>query len=96
MSLLEYIKTFTNENIGRILRNVEDRIVHLADVAVARTTHHVKKQLISLFFMLLSFLLFSIAAVFFLIEYLNLTKTLSFLLLAFLILIIALILKINY
>lgn len=96
MSILESIKEFTNESLGKMLRNVENRIVHLADVVTEKAVHKVKKQIISILLITMSFLFFSLAAAFFLIEYLDLTKTLSFLFLGFIILIVALILKISY
>ena len=91
MSFIEDIKDIFGFSIKKTLKNLEGELISVANNAARRSVRYVKKELMNLFLMIFSLILFSFAAIFFLIEYLHLSKTISFLAVAFLILLIALI-----
>lgn len=95
MSIIDNIKDILGLNMKKLLRNLEEDFSEMANNIARRTSIYIRRELTSMFLILFSIILFSLAAVFFLIEYFEISRTISFLCVAFLVLLIALIVKIN-
>lgn len=92
---------FIKESIGNAFRSMADRvpdfgeqIIHRAKLEAWKLEKKFMKNLASLLILMMSFAAFALSATFFFIEYINLTKTLSLLIIGIILLIIGIILKI--
>lgn len=94
------IGSFLKESIGNAFRdmaskpNVFDKMIYRAKMELWAAEKRFMRNLMALFIMLLSFGALALAAVFFLIEYLALTKTLAFLIIGIILLVAAIIVKV--
>ncbi|MDD5193602.1 MAG: hypothetical protein PHF67_03375 [Candidatus Nanoarchaeia archaeon] len=93
MSMIDYIQDILKKSFGALIRDIGDDI----NYAVSRRLSHLKKQIIREFvglsFILMAIGLLAIAFIFFLVEYLKFDKTLSFLIIGIIILIIGIVIK---
>lgn len=94
MSVISYIKDVLREGFRDIVRDIGEDV----NVMVLRKLNQIRKQIIKDIFGILVIIigvgLLGISAVFFLIEYLTLNKTLSFLIIGVVVLFIGIIIKI--
>jgi hypothetical protein len=93
MGILDYFKETLELGIKGFIKEIEKEFSR----TILRKIYYIKKQLIreliAVFIILISIGLLSIAAIFFLIEYAHLTKTLSFLIIGIILLIIGILMK---
>ncbi len=94
MSFMDYFKDLLKTNVRRTLRDIEADARMMATEFASKVQRMVIKQVMALFFICVALFLFSLAAVFFMIEYLALTKTLAFLFIGVILLLIGLIIKV--
>ena len=96
MGLMDFFKD-TARNVFRDIYNqapnLTEKLVYRIKLEVWKLEKKVMRDLTALFIFLLSFTAFILSAVFFLIEYMNFTKTLSFLIIGIILLVIGIILK---
>lgn len=96
MGILDLIKD-TSRGFLRDIYNqapkLTEKIVYQIKLEVWKLEKKLIKDLTALFIFMLSFSAFILAALFFFVEYINLTKTLSFLIIGIILLIIGIFLK---
>ena len=93
--------SFFRESLSNAFRDVTHEMpqwgkemVYRARLELWKVERRIMKNITSLFILLISFTALALSAIFFLIEYLNFTKTLAFLAIGLVLLIIGIILKI--
>lgn len=90
MGILGFIKDSMNKG----LREIDEKILYRIRLEMWRFERKIIKSIMAAFILLLSFAVLALSASFFLIEYIHLTKTLAFLIIGIILLIIGVILKI--
>lgn len=93
MSLTDYIQGIIGSGIKKVLSRVGEDMERTVYLSTKRVVDKVVTQIIGTLIILVSMIFFAVAATYFLIEYLHLTKTISFLIISTFILLIGLILK---
>jgi len=93
MAILDFIKDSFSSAINEFMREIERQFSGM----ILKRIYHIKKQimreLVAIFIMIISMGFLAISAVFFLIEYMHLNKTLSFLIIGIIVLIIGILIK---
>jgi hypothetical protein len=90
MGIFDAVK---NNILKNLLKKSGNEIIYRARMEMHAFQKRLVGSLVAASFLMLSFLFLSLAAVYFFIEYMHLTKTLSFLIIAIIILIIGIFIK---
>ncbi len=93
MGILDTIRESILLVIKDFMRNIEGELSKTLARSMNRVKKQIMKELMAMFIIIISIGLLAISAVFFLIEYIHLNKTLSFLILGVIILIIGILVK---
>ena len=97
MGIWDYIKESVSIGISEFTRVLEKELGKTIEIKINHLINNIKRQfmkeLLSIFTIIISIGLLSISAVYFLIEYLSFTKTLSFLIIGIIVLLIGIIIK---
>jgi len=95
MGIFDYFKDSISVGISEFFKEIEKEFSR----TVLRRIYHLKRQimkeLIAIFIILIAIALLAISAVFFFIEYMHFTKTLSFLIIGIIVLIIGILIKLT-
>lgn len=95
MGILNTLKESLALGISDFMKSIEKEFSRQLLKRIYKIKRQIMKELLAIFIILISLALLSASSVFFLIEYLHLTKTLSFLIIGIIILIIGLLIKIT-
>ncbi len=95
MGILETIRESIFSVIKDFMKNIEAELSKTLMKSLNRVKKQIMKELIAIFMIIISMGLLAISSVFFFIEYLHLNKTLSFLILGIIILIIGILIKLT-
>ncbi len=95
MGLLDTLGELLSTGLRRTFSVVEHDVRHLVHETVQRSLRYFIREVASIGMILLAAIFFSIGAVFFLIEYVVLSKTISFLIVGSIILFVGIILRLN-
>ena len=95
MGLLDTIKESISLGIREFIKNIEKEFSGQLMRRVYIIKKQIMKELIAIFIILISIALLSASATFFLMEYLHLSKTLSFLIIGIIVLIIGILIKLT-
>ncbi len=95
MGILDSITKQLKDNATSLARSVRHELFHKINMEITRIQKRMMKQLTSLVIVLTAIVFLAVAAVNFFIEYLLLTKTLSFLIIGILLLLIGIIIKLT-
>ena len=95
MAVIDYIKDFLGINFRRTLEDIEESVMQIVHVNLRRIERRIAKSLVSWSIIVLSIIFFALAIIYFLIEYIGLSKSISFFIIAIILLLIGIILKIN-
>ncbi len=95
MGISDYIKDFVEGKMRKAIRMVEHELVDGVVSGIKGFTHYVMRQFLATMLIAGSLSFLALSAVFFCIEYLALTKTLAFLIIGILLLLIGLVMKLQ-
>ncbi len=97
MGIIDNIRESIEQGLSRVfrdsVRSIEKEILRNILIKVNRIKRQMIKELIAIFIILISIALLAASATFFLIEYMHLNKTLSFLIIGIIVLIIGILIK---
>jgi hypothetical protein len=93
MGLFDYLRDLIGMSFSNTLKNIEDEAMYRINAVTQKVVHRIVREMISVLLILLAVTFLALASVFLFIEYLALTKTISFLIVGAVILFFALILK---
>ncbi|MEM0465517.1 MAG: hypothetical protein QXW97_02340 [Candidatus Pacearchaeota archaeon] len=93
MKIIEYLKNIANLGISNFLRSIEKEITIRIIKKIRHFERYFIKSLIAVSVILTGIIFVSISATFLLIEYLKFTKTLSFAIIGFILILIGIIVK---
>ncbi|MBS3075363.1 hypothetical protein J4429_02795 [Candidatus Pacearchaeota archaeon] len=93
MSVINYIKDILKQGFRDLVRDVGEDINEVVSRRLNRFKKQIFREFIGLSFILMAIGFLSIALIFFLVEYLGFDKTLSFLIIGVIILIIGILIK---
>jgi len=95
MGILDYLKESLSAGISEFMKEIEKEFSKTILRRVYIIKKQIMKELIAIFIILISLGLLAISAIFFLIEYIHLNKTISFLIIGIIVLIIGIFVKIT-
>lgn len=95
MGFMDYIKESFSAGIKEFMKEIEKEFSRTILRRIDMYKRKIMKELIAIFIILISIILLAISAIFFLIEYLHLNKTLSFLIMGIIVLIIGIFIKLT-
>jgi hypothetical protein len=95
MGILDYLKESLSAGISDFMKEIEREFSRTILKRVYLIKKQIMKELIAIFIILISLGLLAISAIFFLIEYIHLNKTISFLIIGIIVLIIGIFVKIT-
>lgn len=95
MSIFDYIQESFYSGIRDIIQKTEKELSRSLQRKIHEIKKKIMKELVAIFIIIISVALLAISGIFFLIEYINLNKTLSFLITGIMVLFIGIILKIT-
>ena len=98
MGIGNLIKDYFYDMFSKMTRDMPslgDRLISRINFEIRRTERRIMKNLAALFILLLSFAMLAFSAIFFLIEYIHLTNTLSFLAIGIILLLIGIIIRVT-
>ena len=93
MSLSDYIKEIFGFSLKKISEDIQENITKTIDFQLRIIQRNITKHIISISIMILSLMFLAISVVFLFIEYFNLTKTISFLIVGIILLFAGLIVR---
>jgi len=93
MGMFDYIKDAFASGIAQFMNEIEREFSRTILKRVYQIKKQIMKELIAIFIIIISIGLLSVSAVFFFIEYLHFNKTLSFLIIGIIVLIIGIMTK---
>ncbi|MEK6819076.1 MAG: hypothetical protein AABY10_04045 [Nanoarchaeota archaeon] len=93
MSLADYIKDIFSLSLGKVSRDIQESITKTVTSQIHIIQKNVIKQFIGLAVIILALIFLAISVVFLFIEYLNLSKTISFLIVGIILLFAGLIVR---
>ncbi len=93
MGLFDYLRESFGNPIRRIVRDIQDDVTDAVMSKIQVLQRHIMKQMASMMIIILAGLFLALAAVFFFIEYVQVTKTLAFFILGIILLCIGLMIK---
>ena len=93
MSLSDYIKEIFGFSLKKISEDIQENITKTIDFHLRIIQRNITKHIISISIMILSLMFLAISVVFLFIEYFNLTKTISFLIVGIILLFAGLIVR---
>jgi len=93
MGIFDYLKESLAAGISEFFKEIEREFSRTIVKRIYQLKRQIMKELIAIFIILISIALLSVSAIFFLIEYIHLNKTLSFLIIGIIVLIIGILIK---
>lgn len=93
MGLFDYLKDLIGMSFSNTLKTIEDEAMYRINAVTQKVIHRIVREMISALLILLAVTFLALAFVFLFIEYLALTKTISFLIVGAVILSFAIIIK---
>ena len=93
MGLIDYIQDILGSNFRRTFANFRDDLDDFVKYSAKQIARHILREFAGISLIIISFLSFMIALVFFFIEYIGLSKTLSFLIIGIVVLLTGLIVR---
>lgn len=93
MGIIDIIKESIELGIKGFIKNIEKEFSHQLVRRIYQIKKQIMKELIAVFIILASIGLLAISSIFFLIEYIHLNKTLSFLIIGIIVLFIGILIK---
>jgi len=94
MGVLDIIKESITLGIKDFIKNIEKEFSHLFMRRIYQIKKQIMRELMAVFIIIISVGFLAISGVFFLIEYIHLNKTLSFLIIGIIVLFIGILIKI--
>jgi len=94
MAILDFLKESFGDFFSNMMHNKKEDMIYRMKIEMWKFQKKIMRMVISAFILLLSLALLSLSIIFYLIEYVHLSKTLSFLILGIVLLIIGILLKI--
>ena len=94
MAIVDFLKESFGSFFSNMMHNKKEEMIYKIRLEMWKFQKKMMKTIISAFILLMSFGLLALAAVFYLIEYVHLSKTFSFLILGIVLLVIGILLKI--
>ena len=95
MGITDMLKDFAEAKLYKALRRVEGDVVHRIVGGIKATARHLVMQFFGMLVIVAAFGLFAIAGIFFCVEYLELSRTLAFLIAGIIVLFIGLLMKVQ-
>ena len=95
MGITDMLKDFAEAKLYKSLRKMEGDFVHHVVGGIKATARSLMMQFVGMLIIVISFGLFTIAGIFFCVEYLELSKTLAFLIAGIIVLFIGLLMKVQ-
>lgn len=95
MGILDAIKESLMQGIKDFIKNIEREFSQQLMKRIYTVKKQIMKELIAIFIILISLGLLAISSIFFLIEYIHLNKTLSFLIIGIIVLFIGILIKLT-
>lgn len=93
MALLDYIKDALGLNLRGVVKDLQEDISRSVSAKIDSIQRNIMRKFVSLFFILLAILFLAASTAFLFIEYFNLSKTISFLVLGIILMFIGLIVR---
>jgi len=94
MALLDFIRKKVKKGTAEILEEIRKEVSHKINLEIAYMQRRIVRELISITVLLASIIFLVISAAYFLIEYFMLSKTLAFLIVGIILLLVGIILRI--
>ena len=94
MGMLDFLKEMLFRTFQNSLKRIEKEFLQAILMRINEIKRKIIKEIVAVLIMLFGFVLLVISALFFLIEYIHLTKTISFLIIGIIVLFIGIIIKI--
>lgn len=93
MGFLDYLRNQIRNGASELVKDVRQEISHKINLEISKIQQRIMRELSSLAILLIGIIFLSIAVVYFFIEYLLLTKTISFLIVGVILLFIGIIIR---
>ncbi len=95
MGISDYLKEFVESKVRKAVKMVEGEFVNSIVSTVKEFTNHLMRKLLATLIIASSIIIFALSAVFFGIEYLALSKTISLLIMGIILLLIGVVVKVQ-
>lgn len=95
MGITDYVKDFVESKVRKAIRMAEHEVVHGVVSGIKGFTHYLMRQFFATIIIIGSIGLLTLASISFCIEYLALTRTLAFLIVGILLLLIGMVIKLQ-
>ena len=93
MTLMDYFKDFTGSQIRKSLRHIEEDILEMIDISLRRASRYLMRELLSVVFIVGAVIFLCIGIALFFVEYLEMSRTISMMIVGFILLFIGVIIK---
>ncbi len=93
MGFTDYLGDLLKVGLGKVLRNARDDVFESFNLAIKRTIRKIIKDITGMLLIVAAVIFFAFSLIFFFIEYTGLSKTLSFLIVSIIVLLVGIIIK---
>ena len=95
MAFIDYFKDFANNRLKKTLRHFEEDLFEMIELGARRASRYVMRELLGIVFIASAVIFLCIAATFFFIEYLTVSRTVAFLIMGIVLLLVGVIVKLR-